>query len=173
MKSSVVYNWSFKRCSVILIIEPELWITSFVVALSRKQVKWILSLNTSKKSEMFKWVIKDVANLIEKEDNRGKYFYLSWTIHKFIEAMSKETSWRNKKIKQITIPPYSPQLNFVEKLIGLIKGRVRKSWLRYKPLNLNLLKEIIDGISIDSLEKYIKSLREEALKKMKILKILR
>ena len=64
-------------------------------------------------------------------------------------------------IKCITIPPYSPQHNAAEKLIGLIKGRLRKSWLRDKPLNLNLIKEIIDGISTDSCEKCIKSSREE------------
>ena len=36
MKSSAVYNWSCKGCPAILTIEPEPWIMSFVVALSRK-----------------------------------------------------------------------------------------------------------------------------------------
>ena len=45
---------------------------------------------------MFKWFMKDVANLNEEEESRGgNFFDLSWTIHKFIEAMSEETLWRN------------------------------------------------------------------------------
>ena len=161
MKSSAVYNWSCKGCPAILTIEPEPWIMSFVVALSRKQVEGILASNASINSEMFKWFMKDVANLIEKEESRGGNFW-------FIMDNSQvhwSNEWRDfmKKlnIKCITIPPYSPQLNAAEKLIGLIKGRLRKSWLRDKPLNLNLLKEIIDGISTDSWEKFIKSSREE------------
>ena len=143
---------------------------SFVVALSRKQVEGILASNASINSEMFKWFMKYVANLIEKEESRGRKFW-------FIMDNS-QVHWSNKwrdfmkklNIKCITISPYSPQLNAAEKLIGLIKGRLRKSWLRDKPPNLNLLKEIIDNISTDSWERCIKSSREETLKKRKFSK---
>ena len=141
-------------------IEPEPWIMSFVVDLSRKQGEGILASNASINSEMSKWFTKDVANLIEKEERRGRKFW-------FIMDNS-QVHWSNEwrdfmeklNIKCITIPSYSPHLNVAEKLIGLIKGRLRKSWQRDKPLNLNLLKEIIDGISTDSWEKCIKSSRE-------------
>ena len=91
MKFSAVYNWSFKECPSILTIEPEPWIMIFVVALSRKQVEGILASNASINSEMYKWFMKDVANLIEKKRAEEEIFDLSWTIHKFIEAMSEET----------------------------------------------------------------------------------
>ena len=54
MKSSAVYNWSFKGYPTILTIEPEPWIMSFVIVLSRKQVEKILASNISINSEMFK-----------------------------------------------------------------------------------------------------------------------
>ena len=55
MKSSAVYNWNFKECPSILSIEPDPWIMSFVVALSRKLVEGILASIASINSKMFIW----------------------------------------------------------------------------------------------------------------------
>ena len=72
MKSSAVYNWSFKGCPSILSIEPDPWIMSFVVALSRKQIEGILASSASINSKMFIWFMKDLSNIIEKEEGRRK-----------------------------------------------------------------------------------------------------
>ena len=47
MKSSAVYNWSFKGPPSIFSIEPDPWIMNFVVVLSRKQIKGILASRAS------------------------------------------------------------------------------------------------------------------------------
>ena len=72
MKSSAVYNWSFKGCPSILSIEPDPWIMSFVVALSRKHIEGILASSASINSKMFIWFMKDLSNIIEKEEGRRR-----------------------------------------------------------------------------------------------------
>ena len=57
-----------------------------------------------------------------------------------------------KGIKLLSIPAYTPQLNTAEKMIALIKSRIRKFWSQNKPLNLALVKSIVDKIDSDSCE---------------------
>jgi len=47
----------------------------------------------------------------------------------------------------ITIPPYSPQLNAAEKVIAVIKNRLKQQWISSKVPSLSLVKEIIDEVS--------------------------
>jgi hypothetical protein len=47
----------------------------------------------------------------------------------------------------MSIPPYSPQLNAAEVIIGVIKGKLRKAWLEAKPLSLRLVRKILDEIT--------------------------
>ena len=49
-------------------------------------------------------------------------------------------------LRWITIHPYSPQLNDWEKIIAVIKTKLKINWLQNKSLSLTLLKRIIDEI---------------------------
>ena len=172
MKSSTLYNWSLKGYLAIISVDPDTWIMSFVVALSRKRIEGILASNRSIDSSMFKWFMQDVVNLKNKErDNANKFWFImdNSPIHCSIE---RKDFMKNSKVRWITIPPYSPQLNAAEKLIGLVKVKLLQKWVRNKPLSLKLAKSIIDEISEDSCQKWINSSREETFKKMKILNIL-
>ena len=42
MKSPTLYNWSLKGYSAIISVDPDPWIMSFAIALSRKRVEGIL-----------------------------------------------------------------------------------------------------------------------------------
>ena len=47
----------------------------------------------------------------------------------------------------ITSPPYSPQLNAAEKVIALIKSKLRNEWIRGRGMSMGLIKNIVDDIS--------------------------
>ena len=93
------------------------------------------------------WIVLDNASLHKSKD----------TI-KFI---------RKNSIKLISIPPYSPQLNAAEKMIALIKSKLRKSWIENELRSLKLIKRIVDGINSESWESWFKSSRIEVFHKMK------
>ena len=57
---------------------------------------------------------------------------------------------KEKGIKAISIPPYSPQLNPAEKLIGVIKSQIRRIWINDKPLNLKTVEKIVDKINSET-----------------------
>ena len=133
MKSSTLYNWSLKGYSAIISVDPDPWVMSFAVALSRKRVEWILASNKSIDSTMFKWFMQDVVNMKNKErDYSNKLWFImdNSPIHCSIEW---KDFMKNSKVRWITIPPYSPQLNAAEKLIWLVKGSSVKSGWEINP----------------------------------------
>ena len=73
---------------------------------------------------------------------------------------------KEKGIKAISIPPYSPQLNPAEKLIGVIKSQIRRIWINDKPLNLKTVEKIVDKINSETWRKWILSSRIESINRL-------
>ena len=76
---------------------------------------------------------------------------------------------RQAGFRWIIIPPYSPQLNACEKIIELIKTKLRSHWIRNKPLNLRIMKKIGDEINENFCKGWIESAKVKNLPETQVL----
>ena len=68
----------------------------------------------------------------------------------------KSLTFMNKKgIKCLGIPPYSPQLNDAEKVIGVVQSSLKTKRIEGKRLSLNEIKHIVDKMTPQSWAKWI------------------
>ena len=170
MRTQTLYNWSPRNSLAMLAINPDPFVMSFEVAFSSRGVEAIMAASKSINTTTFLWFLEDMLNHItEKGVNRNKICIIfdNSSVHtngdsaKFISA---------KKIKWVTITPYSSQLNPAEKLIALVKNRLKQCWLNEKSLSLGCVKKIIDEISDEEIIGWIRASRTETFSKMKLLK---
>ena len=73
---------------------------------------------------------------------------------------------KKRGIKANMIPSFFPQLNPAEQLIGLIKLKIKKSWLNHKSLSLKLVQKIVEEINYEAWRKWILSSKIESIFKM-------
>ena len=150
MKGSSLSNWSPRGCPSDLWVDPDPWIMSFIIAFSSDRVEGIISSNKSITGQIFCWFLGDIWDWLRNnhEDNSKNCFIfdnarLHW-------SKNSQQFMKEKGIKAISIPPYSPQLNPVEKLIGVIKSQIRRLWINDKPLNLKTVEKIVDKINSET-----------------------
>ena len=74
---------------------------------------------------------------------------------------------KQTNVRPITISPYSPQLNSVEKLIAAIKSKIKTIWTTGTELNLKFVKKIVDSFTEKTCKRLIESSRLETYFKMK------
>ena len=144
---------------------------SFVVAVSSDGIEGIMASNNSINSKNFKWFINDVFELLKSNSNYSSKVWIIMDNSRVHTSDECRGFFKKLRIKWITIPPYSPQLNPTEKLIAVIKKKLHQCWISRKSLNLNLIKTFIDESSEVLCQQWIKSAREETYKKMKIMNI--
>ena len=167
MKSRSVYNWSLKGTPACWSVDPDPWTMSFVVAFSSVKIEGILASNISIKSFSFRKFVSDIwkwRSEYEPESFDNIFLVLDNASFHVNEAAVK--FYEEQRVKWITIPPYSPQLNPAEKLIAWIKVQICKQWTKNKPLNLNMIKQIIDSITEQNCRGLINSSRREWMKKL-------
>ena len=169
-KDSSFYNWSKRIFPAVLEINPDSQIMSFVIAISSTKVEGLMASMGSIIAKSFSLFIYDICEAIQdSETNPEKTWFIfdNTSLHR-----SKEFSKfvQKKRIKCLTIPPYSPQLNPAEKIIAYIKSKIRECWLASKTLSLNLIRAIVDNMNPDTWDKCIRSSTLEAFKVMKIMK---
>ena len=126
---------------------------------------------TSICSMTFAWFINDVWTEPQRGESSMNNAWIvidNWSVHK---SKNVKDFVKNRGIRWITIPTYSPQLNAVEKAIAVIKGKLRKKWIASKKLSLNLVRKIVDSMGPEICNWWITSSRFETFKKMKTLKI--
>ena len=71
------------------------------------------------------------------------------------------------KVKSISIFPYTPQQNQVEKIIAVIKSKIRKQWECSKVVTLNRIKTFVDDTEEVIRRKWEKSCLVESFKLMR------
>ena len=91
-------------------------------------------------------------------------------IHHSTVAKNFKKFANENEVRWITIPTYTPQLNPAEKIIAVIKSKIRKQWMDSKIMSLNKIKEIVDEISKETWEKWIKSSMLESYKYSMLMK---
>ena len=105
-----------------------------------------------------------------RQTKKVKRHDLYLIIHHSTVAKNFKKFANENEVRWITIPTYTPQLNPAEKIIAVIKSKIRKQWMDSKIMSLNKIKEIVDEISKETWEKWIKSSMLESYKYSMLMK---
>ena len=167
MRNSKIYNWSQRGEPTSITINYDSWKMNFVIAFSERGIEGVKAWTGSIDSMVFCWFIEDVWNRMISKENGIKNPVI------ILDNASLHT-WRDSaelmkksKIKCISITPYSPQLNAAEKMITIIKNKIRKEWIKNKPMSIRLFKTIVDEINENSWKRWIIFSRLEVFNKIK------
>ena len=166
-----MYNWSPINTPALFSLDPEPCQFSFIVTISDHRLEGVLASSVSIKTQVFNLFILDVWTKIAEEgaDMKKTCFIME---NASLYVSNTSTEFANKyKIRWITIPPYSPQLNAAEKAITVIKAKLRQLWIGSKSFNLKTIKNIVDSIQTETWKELFCSFRKEVLNKMKNLNI--
>ena len=126
-RSFKFFDWSNKGKSGFISTMSEVFCMSFFMAFSADRFCGIMG--TEKTGTLQKFihflhhVLKERTKLISDEVKRLVIVLDNSSIHKTKEAVKFIV---DSKIQMITIPPYEPSLNPVEKLILAIKSKLRQ-----------------------------------------------
>ena len=167
MKNRSVYNWSSKGTLACWSIDLDPWTMSFIVAFSSVKIEDILASNISIKSFSIRKFVSDMwrwRSEYEPESLDNTCLVLDNVSFHVNEAATK--FYEEQRIKWIYIPPYSPLLNPTDKLKAWIKAKICKQWTKNKPLNLSMVKLIVDSITEQNCRDLISSSRREWMKKL-------
>ena len=167
MRSTSLYNWSKIGQPATLVADPDPWTMSFILGISKEMVEGILASDWSINSKSFTWFIYDIwKNNVWGKDKKGKQVIIldNSSVHNSKKSL---TFMKKKGIKCLSIPPYSPQLNAAEKVIGAIKSSLKTKWIEGKGLSLAEIKRIVDKMTPQSWAKWIYSSKFETFWKMK------
>ena len=170
LRNSKLYNWSPRGSPAIISINHDAWTMSFIIAMSSRGIEGIKASTSSINSEVYIWFWEDVwKKLTSKSGGVKDPVIICDNASLHIWKESAEFMLKHG-IKWVTITPYSPQLNAAEKIIGFIKNKLREAWLNGKPLSIAILKQILDKITPEIWNGWIKSSKTEIMNKMKIFK---
>ena len=126
-RSFKFYGWSKKGMSVFISTMGDTFSMSFFVAFSVNRFYGIMGIEGTGTSQIFIHFLNNVLNKRKKlnlDKTRPLVIVLdNASIHKTKEAIKFII---DSKIPMITIPPYEPSLNPVEKLIFSIKSKLRQ-----------------------------------------------
>ena len=126
MHSSSLYNWSPRGYLPIIPVDLDTWVASIVVAVSKRKIEGIVVSTGSINKKSFAQFIKDIWNgLNEKNSDDPKSWFImdNSSVHKNEHVIK---TVENQRIRCITIPFYSPQLNAAEKIIAVLKAKIRQ-----------------------------------------------
>ena len=168
MHSCAAYNWSPREHSALLVVHPSSWSMNFIIALSKTKIEEIIASTVSINKTIFMWFLRNVWKNIQKDEtSNGKECFI-FDNSKVHSNEASQNIMKKYGIRWISISPYSPQLNSAEMIIGVIKKKIKGRWIDSKPLNLQLVKRIVDEISEETWSGWILSSRNESFKKMKV-----
>ena len=143
---------------------------SFVVALSNMRVEGLMASTTSIISKSFCLFIKDLKeayNRYDYQNNKTYFIFDNCSLHRSKDF--KQFAYEHS-VRWISIPPYTPQLNPAEKIIAVIKSKIRKQWECSKVMSLDRIKTIVDDIEEITWRKWVKSSLVESFKLMRHMK---
>lgn len=171
LHSTSNYNWSKSGKPASLAIDSDPTQISFVIAVSDKKVEGILAWNISIKTESFWQFMRDVnTEIISTMEEPLKLWYI-------FDNSSVHTNKRTRIWLQtlgiccLSIPPYSAQLNWAERIIAVIKNKARQESSKGKIISLGLIQDIVEGISDKTCKEWTKSTRVEILCKLETFKV--
>ena len=108
MRSTSVYNWSPRGGQAIVSVDPDPWIMSFVIAVSKAKINWTMASMFQFEQKTFWWFINDVWINLNSETIESTKFIFIFDNASFNQNKETADFIMKKKIKWITILPYSP-----------------------------------------------------------------
>ena len=162
-----IYNWSPVSTKAMIAVNPSSWTMSFWIAFSKRKIEGIIASSDSINKRIFRWFLEDLqikAKRVSKGTRNPCYIFDNSSVH-----WNNETAEfiKSAGLKWISIPPYSPQLNACEKIIAFVKGKLKAHWIRDKPLNLSIMKRIIDQIDEKIWKGWFEASKIEIFQKLK------
>ena len=148
-----------------LTINPDPWIANAIIAISSQKIEGMLVSDKSINKKMFMWFIYDLWTQFEADGRDTKRICLIFDNSRVHWNKDLQKFTFRHGIKWISIPPSSPQLNSSEKVIELIKAKLRKAWLENKQLSMKVLKKIVENIKSEAWRKLVLSSRIETFRK--------
>ena len=171
LRNSKLYNWSPRGSPAIISVNHDSWTMSFIIAISNRGAEGVKASTKSINTEIFIWFLEDIWERLTDEVEVAKDPVIIWD-NASLHVWKDSTEFMVKRgIRCVTIAPCSPQLNPVEKVIGLIKNKLREAWINNQQLSIKLFREILDMITSEAWKGLINSSRIEALNKMKLFNV--
>ena len=171
LRNSKLYNWSSRGSPAIISVNHDSWTMSFIIAISNRGVEGVKAITKSINTEIFIWFLEDIWERLTDEGEVAKDPVIVWD-NASLHVWKDSTEFMVKRgIRCVTITPYSSQLNPAEKVIGLIKNKLREAWINNQQLSIKLFREILDMITSEAWKGWINSSRIEALNKMKLFNV--
>ena len=77
MRSTSIYNWSLRGGPAIVSVDPDPWIMSFVIAVSKAKINGVMASNVSILAKTFWWFINDFwINLNSETEESPKFIFI-------------------------------------------------------------------------------------------------
>ena len=143
LRNSKLYNWCPRGNLAIVSINHDAWVMSFIIAISNRGIEGIKASTSTIDSEVYIWLCKDVWRRLTSKAEKIKDPVIIWD-NASIHIWKESAEFMLKQgIRWVTITPY-------------------------KPLSIAALKKILDNITPEIWNRWIKSSRTEIMNKMKI-----
>ena len=143
------YGWAERGRPRYRKLFPGSFQASFMIAFSSKEIHGVMATTKTFNSEKFVYFLKMLTKSIN-----DSYAFI-WDNCKIHVSKEVQDYLGNNKLWLITIPAYCPFVNAWEKLILIIKSRVRMEERKGKVVNLQMFKKFIDSIKSWELQKWI------------------
>ena len=168
-KTSAIYSWSKKNTPACIAMNSGSLILSFIVALSEQAIEGIMAVEKSIEGKTFYWFISDVWRKMWEKNGNDKVCMImdNAALHKskaVVEGIQRDG------IRWVTITPYSPQLNAAEKIIAVLKYKMKKVIVSGRSLSLSRIKEIIDTVSSRTWRRWVEESQLDVYHKLQHIK---
>ena len=118
--SSAHYGWSLKGRSGYRGVTPGKFQATFMVAFSKTKIQGIIATTHTFNSNIFRYFLHQLSSTLSED------YALIWDNSKIHTAKIVQDFAIERKLTIITIPAYWPFVNAWEKLILIIKSKVRR-----------------------------------------------
>ena len=144
-------------------------ILSFIVTLSEQAIEGIKDAEKSIEGKTFYWFISDVWRKMWEKNGNNKVCIImdNAALHKskaVVEGIQRDG------IRWVTITPYSPQLNAAEKMIAVLKSKMKQVIVSGRSLSLSRIKEFIDTVSSRTCRRWVEVSQLEVYHKLQQIK---
>ena len=151
------YGWTRKGESGHFKLTPWSFQASFMIAFSHKKIHGVMATNKTFNSIKFIYFLRQMIQKLEES------YAIIWDNSKIHVSKAVSEFLVNQQLWLITIPPYSPFVNSWEKLILLIKSRMRRKEREGRNISLRTFKNWMNEIKKDELNGWIKANLKETL----------
>ena len=163
-KMNVFKTWSKIGFPASISIHPNSWNMSFVVAISQERLEGLMASTGSIVTKSFWVFMKKIHEEAIKDQNEPNKFWMVLDNASLHRNKPWLEIWNKNGMRWITISPYTPQFNAAEKIIAVIKNKMRTMYQQSKQLSLSIVVKILEEINSETCRSWIFSIQLEVIK---------